>query len=400
MGITIKELVRFLDTKDYKLVAGEKGLNAQVSWVHMVGTTEIAQFLTGGEVVFTTGAGLTGQMTIDDLVKSVEQRNASAIIINVGPYISEIPQTVIAYGNSRNFPVIEVPWEVHMADIMRLFSEKILRDEQREMELSSAFKTAMTNPLQEDMYLPHLMKMGYALDGAYCVCKLQLSESVKNDKGQMLYYAAEEERVESFLKYIEHHIKAYKKSAVAYENSQEIIVVIPDASLEEALGVLREIIDGFQVFLQNRECILSGIGKQAKGIRKLFESKKTADNVLRLAKVRGDENKIVMYQDLGIYRLLFEVNEKELLEEFYGETILPLKEYDRLNGSDLVQVLSSYMRNNGSVIATAEEFFVHRNTINYKLHKIESLLQIELTDFQVRNQLAVGLMIDEILGLA
>jgi DNA-binding PucR family transcriptional regulator len=41
--------------------------------------------------------------------------------------------------------------------------------------------------------------------------------------------------------------------------------------------------------------------------------------------------------------------------------------------------------------------FVHRNTINYKLKKIESLLDMDLTSFSVRNELALGLQVSKIL---
>ena len=51
------------------------------------------------------------------------------------------------------------------------------------------------------------------------------------------------------------------------------------------------------------------------------------------------------------------------------------------------------MKHNGSVQDTAEELFVHRNTVNYKIKKIEALLNVDITKLSVRNDLALGLLV-------
>ena len=50
MSAILKDLVKQVDSRDIKLVAGKKGILNPVEWVHMVDNTEIADFLSGGEV--------------------------------------------------------------------------------------------------------------------------------------------------------------------------------------------------------------------------------------------------------------------------------------------------------------------------------------------------------------
>ena len=90
---------------------------------------------------------------------------------------------------------------------------------------------------------------------------------------------------------------------------------------------------------------------------------------------------------------LFNIENTDCFEEYYQDTIRPLDEYDALNNSNLVEVLDCYMKHNGSVQDTAEELFVHRNTVNYKIKKIEALLNVDITKFSVRNELALGLLV-------
>ena len=44
----------------------------------------------------------------------------------------------------------------------------------------------------------------------------------------------------------------------------------------------------------------------------------------------------------------------------------------------VILLLDCYMKHNGSVQDTAEELFVHRNTVNYKIKKIEALLNVDI----------------------
>ena len=92
MSVVLKEAIRQAGCADIKLVAGKNGLTNVVEWVHMVDTTEIADFLSGGEIAFTTGIGVSEKMSLLALVDRVYKNHASAMVVNIGPYVAEIPQ--------------------------------------------------------------------------------------------------------------------------------------------------------------------------------------------------------------------------------------------------------------------------------------------------------------------
>ena len=75
----------------------------------------------------------------------------------------------------------------------------------------------------------------------------------------------------------------------------------------------------------------------------------------------------------------------------------PLIDYDEQNQSELVDVLKCYLDHDGSVNRTAEELFVHRNTINYKLNKIKDILNIDLASLETRMELMLALALKEIM---
>ena len=91
------------------------------------------------------------------------------------------------------------------------------------------------------------------------------------------------------------------------------------------------------------------------------------------------------------------IDDRDIIEEYYDKTIHPLLEYDKNNDTDLTIVLRSYLNHNGSVKETADELYVHRNTINYKLTRISEILHMDLSKLDIRLQLSVGFMLENML---
>lgn len=114
-------------------------------------------------------------------------------------------------------------------------------------------------------------------------------------------------------------------------------------------------------------------------------------------KLSAYDETLCFYSDMGIYKLLMGIEDKEIIKEYYNKTIKPLLDYDTKNHSDLTDVLRCYLNHNGSVKDTADELFVHRNTINYKLNKIEELLQIDLSALNSRLEISIGFMLQDML---
>ena len=122
-------------------------------------------------------------------------------------------------------------------------------------------------------------------------------------------------------------------------------------------------------------------------------------DLLGKCQVPGEETeeagKLLFYKNLGIYKILLTLSDKEVMEEYLSDTVLPLYEYDSINQSDLVHVIRCYLAHNCSVKDTAQELIVHRNTVNYKIGKAEEILNKDLSDFQVRFELNLGFLLYE-----
>ena len=81
------------------------------------------------------------------------------------------------------------------------------------------------------------------------------------------------------------------------------------------------------------------------------------------------------------------------MKEFHDETIGDLEVYDEVNNTDYVELLINYFENNCKVNETASSLYIHRNTVNYKINKIEEILDLNLSDIGDRSKVYLSLMI-------
>jgi len=149
-----------------------------------------------------------------------------------------------------------------------------------------------------------------------------------------------------------------------------------------------------------KEQIFVSVSKQISGIRQIYKSYQFAEkmsDLLCVCQVPGEQStdggKIIFYKDLGIYRVLLTLTDKEAIKEYLADTVAPLYEYDEMNHSDLVRVLQCYLANDCSVKSASQKLIVHRNTINYKLGRVAEILGKNLSDFDVRFQLRLGFLL-------
>lgn len=79
-------------------------------------------------------------------------------------------------------------------------------------------------------------------------------------------------------------------------------------------------------------------------------------------------------EQLGIYGLLLSAAGQDELRRFVSRTIGALLDYDRDRRSELVRTLLSYYANGGNLTRTAQELYVHVNTLYQRLDRITTLL--------------------------
>lgn len=91
------------------------------------------------------------------------------------------------------------------------------------------------------------------------------------------------------------------------------------------------------------------------------------------------EQNVFFYNDFYLELFLTKYIPESAEKEFYEHYLKPLMQYDDQNNSDLLNTLREFLNNQFNVADTARKLFIHRNTMLYRLGKIEEILSTEVT---------------------
>ena len=380
MGFTIEDM-RTISADRYhmKLIAGERGWSNSISWLMMLEDLTIIQNFKGKELAVTTGLGFQTEEAQEKLVQALSEVGASGLLINTGKYIKEIPESVIRFCNENDLPLLTVPWEVYLADMIKDLSVQVFLQSVADEQISNAFIHAIESPKAADEYSKDLLAY-YDLDGTFQIALVTSGDLDRMDTVERKRIAY---RMQISLTNLTHNGHFF------YYDS--CFVVIMNAISEKQC---EEILEPFAERLKSRlpgKHISIGISSQVQGIRNLYTAYKRALAAVRMA--YAEEAPIIYFDRMGLYRMLYSIDDQALLDEISRECLKPLTDYDDHHNAGYVETLESFLRNSGSIKAVADEMFIHRNTIQYRMSNIKKLLNCPLESAQDRMRYMIACMI-------
>lgn len=107
--LSVRELIAELDVR---LLAGEGGLDLPVRWVHMTELLDPTPWLSGGEVLLTTGMQLETPAHQREFIGLLAERQVAGLGFGIGFGHEQVPAALVEAARERDFPVFEVPYEV------------------------------------------------------------------------------------------------------------------------------------------------------------------------------------------------------------------------------------------------------------------------------------------------
>ena len=113
-----------------------------------------------------------------------------------------------------------------------------------------------------------------------------------------------------------------------------------------------------------------------------------------------DARGLVLFEELsGRFRLL-QGQSGGALADIARRSIAPLLEYDARRHTHLLDTLRALLDSHFAIQPTAEALFIHRNTLQKRMRRIESLLGVDLTDIDDLMELYLGLRALQLVGEA
>ncbi len=145
--------------------------------------------------------------------------------------------------------------------------------------------------------------------------------------------------------------------------------------------------------------VSAGLGRfHEGGVEGLPKQSAEAEKAVMMGLRLFGPGQLTYFGDLGVYRLLLTIGNTRELREFYQEVLGRLLEHDTRNGGELMRTLEAYFRYQGSPSEMARKIDVHRNTLLYRLRRIQDITGFDLEDSETALALHLALRIQEVLG--
>lgn len=177
----------------------------------------------------------------------------------------------------------------------------------------------------------------------------------------------------------------FEHALCTFLNTEKIVVMRQVEHTEDYRKLLqqfdkqsRELINLFAVYSIKNLSIAAG--SLSPSIETVSESYQEAENLIRFAKERDIEPKIVTnyHWNIILERL------PQQIPDYYRKTILfrisAFTEHNHF--SEMKDLFITYCENNMNISKTAKVLYIHRNTLIYRLKKIEEMTSLKTGSFQ------------------
>ncbi|MBR5739280.1 MAG: helix-turn-helix domain-containing protein [Lachnospiraceae bacterium] len=131
-------------------------------------------------------------------------------------------------------------------------------------------------------------------------------------------------------------------------------------------------------------------GKVAEEIRKVANSYKEAKIAMSVGKIFNPEQVVTSYESLGIGRLIYQLPLpmcKMFIEEIFKD-----QAPDKFD-EETLSTINEYFANSLNVSETSRKLYIHRNTLVYRLDKIEKMTGLDIRCFDDAITFKIALMV-------
>ncbi len=379
--ITCKDILN-LKLDGVELIAGEAGLDKMVSWTYLVQTRPYEDHMNQGN--FALIVVDYARFDFDETERSMEELyelGISGLGISVTEDREPVPEKIIKRADELKLPLFYVRWEgASFVDISQSIGTLILETNVQNKrtgdylynllfgyEINKNYVEKISGQFGLDFTKPYRVGV-IVVDRKYGV-------NLEQDEHVYEHYADCLNRMVMNMKGKPMFMRFLNKFVLLFEAKENKEI---EKELDRMLYTLDEN-SRFKGSIRST-CIL---GKAYNNPRDFSKSYQEAKSLIPKKDLlpRSNNKKILSASTMGIFKYLFGSDNQEEILEYCNDKLKKLEEYDNANGAFLCETLVSFYMNGFSAVKTADELYIHRNSLQYRLKKIEELLGIELNDY-------------------
>lgn len=117
MGITVRDLLNVEYFRNFRVIAGQSGLNREIQGVTVADAPDGYRWKTEKELCFTSGYVFANN---PDFITGIFQGDTqmSALVIKRGRYLEEVPEYIVQLCNEKEVPLITMPYGIPWMEVI------------------------------------------------------------------------------------------------------------------------------------------------------------------------------------------------------------------------------------------------------------------------------------------
>lgn len=405
MSIRCQDILNFPSLKSLEIVGGYEGLGRIIRWVYLGDwlddMNEIFDWIYGNELVIITDHMLKGNFkSLLSVLPKLNDMNISGIIINSRPRFSTIPPELTHLANELKLPIFKLPWEAMLVNITRDICYAITTEEIKEHEKANMLEKLLFEDIVLTETFSELMLLSDFDFSGKCIVGVMEVNNIDVFIKEHRYCDTKvvSDIMAYLLKSLNSAFSNYNTRVLTLQKNNSVIFLIHvtphlRVTLNDVIKrVFLEITARFSCLTLN-----TGIGTGYENPLNYRKSFKQARQVLQIMQSEHNDQLLAYYDDVGIFSLLLNISDRDLMQSYYNSTLQAIIEYDKSTNAKLLMTLDSYLDHDMNIQSTADALFIHKNTLKYRLNKIQELLNCNLRSSQQLTRVYIALKVGKLL---
>ncbi|NEW06325.1 PucR family transcriptional regulator [Paenibacillus sp. SYP-B3998] len=177
---------------------------------------------------------------------------------------------------------------------------------------------------------------------------------------------------------------------ITLKNNRLVVVAFDQTPKRSAKERLQHVFQSLQHMKADEAVkLVIGVGRSNRNMMNAYVGYQEAIQAISLSPTL--QRIVLFFDELGVFQLLFHITDKQILHTFVRTYLGPLIDHDMTRGSELLRTLKVYLDYDGSKQIAAQQLFIVRQSLYYRLEKIEELLGQDYMSAEKRLALQVGI---------
>lgn len=364
------------------VAGGHQGLDRAVLYVDVLEVPDAARWVRPGLFVLTTFYAVrddvAGQI---EVIRQLAAGGAAAVAVKVGRFVTRLDPRLLAAADEVGFPVLELPPGVPYVDVSKPLVEAILEDERvtgRRQSFLTEFLTGVL-PLHGEGRVSEEYAQAMGIDLGHPNRVFAVPEGGSSaGRAPFANVVPAVKRVVA---------RADRDGVVEWCGPGLVCLVrCPEPGALPGRRWLAELARALVRAVEwcSQE-VTVGISGECGSYAALPEGYRQARRACVLGEAMDATRRVWLYEDVAWLDAL-------VAHHTWPSPVSYLREYDLRHGTEYCRTLSAFLSSGGNVRETSRRLGLHRNTVMYRLEKVEQMLGMRLRAWSDRLALAVGLI--------